>query len=75
MSKVAQAEAILKHIKKHKFITSAGAFDNLGVTSFHRRISDLKNRGHKFRSQWAEAPNRFGTTSRFKKYYYAGWEA
>lgn len=46
-------------------ITSLDAFSKFGITSLHRRLSDLRAMGYVIASSWDENPR---TGKRFKRY-------
>ena len=46
-------------------VTSMEAFSKFGVTSLHRRLSDLRAMGYVIASSWDENPN---TGKHFKRY-------
>ena len=47
-----QTAQILAHFQKGKTLTFLEAIDEFGTTSLHRRLSDLKERGHSIESEW-----------------------
>ena len=67
-----QCEALIKHMQR-KPITSMAAYENYGITSLHRRLSDLKARGYVFDSETIKEKNRWGENVRFNRYYLVAW--
>ena len=63
-NKGTQQYELLKELKTHK-VTSMDAFTKLGITSFHRRMTDLKELGWVISNSWEE--NR-ETGKRYKVY-------
>jgi len=41
-----QCERLLAHLARGKTITSYEAFRRYGITSLHRRLAELRERGH-----------------------------
>ncbi len=64
-----QSQAIVDYIKTHGAITQLHATMNLGCTSLHRRLSDLREIGYVFGSSWLIVQNRYGKTTRVKSYW------
>lgn len=52
-----------------RFLTSYEAYTELGITQFATRISELEDRGYKFKKEWTSRKNQNGETKYFKKYY------
>jgi len=51
-----QAKRIIDYLRKHRFITSLDAINDLGIISLQRRLSDLRESGYIFGSElvWSE---------------------
>ena len=69
MEKLSQCEMIVKYIRDFGSITTLQAFRDIGCTRLASRITDLKNRGYKFRDEFVTSKNRYGVKVRYKKYY------
>ena len=63
-----QEERVLNWIRCNGFITSAIAFNELGIVQLPKRIWNLKRRGYKIKTVWREGKNRFGEKVRFCAY-------
>lgn len=66
-----QDKRVLEYMQKFGGITSLDAFKDLGVTRLSAKIYDLKKQGVEIIDETIEAQNRFGETTRFKKYMLA----
>lgn len=64
-----QKEKIIEHIKKYGSITSFEAYMDLGITQLATRISELKEKGYEFETEWITKKNKDGAVVSFKKYY------
>lgn len=64
-----QKEMILKYITDFGSITSYQAYADLGVTQLATRITELKDRGYKFKTEPQHGTNRYGKPTRYVKYY------
>ena len=67
-----QCDMILKYINDFGSISSMEAFKDIGCTSLHRRISDLKERGLNFDFKWESGKNRYGKKVSWKRYWLKG---
>lgn len=47
-----QCNLLLQKLQRKKGITSLEAFQELGITSLHRRLSDLRERGYEISDTW-----------------------
>lgn len=47
-----QCNQLLKKLQRKKGITSLEAFSELGITSLHRRLSDLRESGYTIADTW-----------------------
>lgn len=63
-----QNSRVLEYMKANGGITSAEAFETLGVTRLSARIKELKDAGHKIEGTFAYGKNRFGEPCTWKKY-------
>ena len=57
---MSQTQAIVEYCNKHGSITSNEATKALGMLSFNRRMTTLKERGYEFASAWETVPSRYG---------------
>lgn len=64
VNKGTQYEKLVTAMKKGT-VTSMDAFRQFGITSLHRRLSDLRAMGYIIADSWDENPN---TGKRFKRY-------
>lgn len=62
-----QKEAVLRHLKHFKGITSFEAFTEYGATRLSAIIFELRKR-YEITDEWIERTNRFGENVRFKRY-------
>lgn len=69
-----QKEKIIEHIEKYGSITSFEAYMDLGITQLATRISELKEKGYEFETEWITKKNKDGAVVSFKKYYLADKE-
>lgn len=69
--KMTQGERIIGYIRKFGSITSYDAYSDLGVTQFATRVSELKEQGYEFKTEWESKKNRYGEPVTFKRYYLA----
>jgi hypothetical protein len=65
----AQAKALLAYLMTGKTITAVQALGELGIASFHRRVTDLKERGWHINSEWVTVPTRYGSGKTKVKQY------
>jgi hypothetical protein len=68
MSRSTQCERILQYVKDHGTISAGEAAWELGILSFHRRLSDLKAKGYLVAGEWTSRKNRDGDDIRFEQY-------
>lgn len=64
-----QEELVLDWMKRNGEITSAIAYDELGIIQLPKRIWNLKRRGFTIKTEWREGKNRYGEKVRFCVYY------
>ena len=57
-----QKETVLKHLKKHKKITSLDAFNMYGITRLSGVIFNLKEEGHNITSKLTNVETKYGKT-------------
>ena len=67
MSKT-QNETVLNWLKGKNSITPLEALEKWGVLRLGARIYDLRDQGHKIKSEMVEVRNRFGDLCRVAKY-------
>lgn len=70
--RLVQKELVLKYLKKHKYITSLKAMNELSIIQLPRRIFDLREDGYDIERQMVVGKNARGETVRFAKYYLKG---
>lgn len=63
-----QNAAVLKHIQKHGYITTAAAFSELGISRLSARIYDLKHLGYEFVCENKSRRQEDGSIVRWKEY-------
>ena len=64
-----QKQALLAYLKSHsKGITTWVAFDALGISCVHKRISELEKDGHKIERQAIAGVNRYGHACMVTRY-------
>lgn len=64
-----QEQVILKHLRKHKTITSMEVFELYGFTRLSAVIFNLRESGHKIGMIWETGTNRYGNQVRWGKYF------
>ena len=70
-----QQQRILEYITDFGSITAGEAHYDLGILNFSARLSELKDRGFKFKSQRESALNRYGEKVSYNRYsFYTGGE-
>jgi hypothetical protein len=69
-----QADRVLEYIREQGEITSACAFNELGIVQLPRRIHDLRQRGVPITREDVTAKNRYGEYVRHGVYR-LGWSA
>ena len=62
-----QTQAVLRHLKQFKGITSFEAFTEYGATRLSSIIFELRKK-YNIVDEWVERENRFGDKIRFKRY-------
>ena len=64
-----QKEALLAFLRKNKKgITTYSAFEFLGISCVHKRVSDLEADGYKIDRQSIDGLNRYGNPCRVTRY-------
>lgn len=63
-----QRESVIQYIKDFGGITSYEAYIDLGITQLATRISELKELGNNFKTEWVYKKNRYGKLVKFKRY-------
>lgn len=67
--RITQRDRVLQYIKANKFITSYEAYKMIGCTQLATRISELKERGYKFKKERIKTKNMFGDPTHYDKYF------
>lgn len=67
-----QAQLVVDYMNRFGSITPLQAMQDCGIYRLASRISDLRKRGCIIIDEWAEVPNRYGGTTRVKRYRLAG---
>lgn len=49
-----QPARLLAYLKKHRFITRAPAFSELGIANLWARAADLRAQGHRIDGKWTK---------------------
>jgi len=57
------------HLKAGNTLTSAEAYEQLGIVSFPKRICEVKQMGVIVLDRWKRVKTRFGGYTRVKEYY------
>lgn len=63
-----QEERVVDWMKRKGEITSAIAYNELGIIQLPKRIWNLKRMGYKIKTEWREGKNRYGDKVRFCAY-------
>ena len=63
-----QEERVLDWMKRKGEITSAIAYDELGIIQLPKRIWNLKRMGYTIKTEWREGKNRYKDKVRFCAY-------
>ena len=63
-----QEEKVLDWMKRKGEITSAIAYDELGIIQLPKRIWNLKRMGYTIKTEWREGKNRYKEKARFCAY-------
>ena len=63
-----QEERVLDWMKRKGEITSAIAYNELGIIQLPKRIWNLKRMGYKINTEWREGKNRYKEKVRFCAY-------
>lgn len=64
-----QMQLVLKHLNRHKYISSFKAIELYGITRLSAVIYDLKDAGYEIGTVWRHATNRYGNPVRYVDYY------
>lgn len=64
-----QEQLILKHLRRHKFISSFKAFELYGITRLSARIYNLRQDGYDIQMIWRYATNRYGNLVKYADYF------
>ena len=66
--------AVLEYLKRvKKGITSLEAIEMFGATRLSAIIFDLRGKGYIIKDNFEECVDRFGNTSRYKRYWLVGY--
>lgn len=57
MNKESQCRKILAMLKSGQMVTSLSALQHAGSLSLHRRLSDLREQGHRISGAWMKLAN------------------
>ena len=68
MNGTTQCDRILRYIDETGSITWAEAAYELGISSLHRRLSDLREQGYDFAKTDEKSHNRYGDKVDYKRY-------
>lgn len=64
---------VLKYMQTHRGgLTVKGCIEKLGTTELRKIVSDLKDSGWQFSDVWETGTNRYGETTRYKRYFLIG---
>ena len=66
---MSQEKRILVYLSENLGITSAEAYQKLGIMRLSARILELKEQGYPIVGVFEESYNRFGDKVRYKRYY------
>ena len=69
-----QTTEILKHLKKHRSITSIDAIELYGATRLASIIYNLRQRGYMIETKMCVGKTRYGDAVNYAKYIYKGRE-
>lgn len=69
MTLESQDKIVLRHMTKHKTISSYQAFELYGITRLSAKIYNLREAGHRIGMVWRETVNRYGKTVRYGEYF------
>lgn len=64
-----QEQVILKHLQKHKSITSMEAIELYGFTRLSATIFNLRKSGIKIGMVWEYGVNRYGNSIKWGRYF------
>lgn len=64
-----QKELVIQYITDFGSITAYQAFADLGITQLGTRISELKDSGYVFKTEYQKGKNRYGKPTHYVKYY------
>lgn len=66
--KKTQRDKVLDYIRKHGYITSWQAYQDLGVSQLGARVFELKERGYSFETKRINTRNRDGEPTHYDEY-------
>ena len=64
-----QKQRVYRHLKQGNTLTSAEAYEQLGIVSYPKRICEVKEMGVIVKDRWKRVKTRFGGYTRVKEYY------
>lgn len=70
--KMTQCDMVLRHLKDFGTITSIEAITDYGILRLASRVSDLKRRGFRIKSERGSGVNRYGETTHYSIYSLEG---
>lgn len=66
--KMTQCDMVLRHLRDFGTITSIEAITDYGILRLASRVSDLKRRGYRIKSEMGYGKNRYNETTHFSVY-------
>lgn len=69
MIKSSQCDHILEYWRKHKYITTKTAAEELGILRLASRISDMRKRGYQIGDEYIPVHDRYGNKTHIKRYW------
>lgn len=54
---MSQAKRLLKYLQDGHRITIMESYELFGITSLHRRLSDIREMGYEIEDEWLELPS------------------
>ena len=68
MARVTQRDMVLQYLREFGSITSWDAYKDLGITQLATRISELKDQGYEFSTEYEHGKTRFGKNTAWVRY-------
>ena len=72
--RITQTSEVLKYLKHYKVITDNTAHDKFHANRLSDIIYRLRRRGHLIETVMVDGTNIYGTSFKYGKYYYRGFE-